>query len=85
MELKYRFVLYIGFAAAVLISILLLIKKKKQTKYADGVKLANTYVLDKDDYYLAKINNLSIIPILIICGHSCSLNTNYREYSMNFA
>ena len=55
MELKYRFVLYIGFAAAVLISILLLIKKKKQTKYADGVKLANTYVLDKDDYYLEKI------------------------------
>lgn len=73
MELMYRYVLYIGIFASALFLLLAILKKKKAKEYTKGIKLANTYVIDKDPYYRRKIRQFKVLSFLVMVSVICSL------------
>lgn len=54
MDLKYRFVIYLGVFVAGILVVLFFALSNKSKKYESGVKLSGMYFIDKDRYYLKK-------------------------------
>ena len=54
MDLKYRFVIYLGMFVAGILVVLFFALSGRSKRYESGVKLAGTYFIDKDRYYLKK-------------------------------
>lgn len=66
MELKYRFVVYIGILVAIVFGTLMIFKKRGTGTFKDGVKMANTYLLDQDDYYKKRKKQYTFFTYLMI-------------------
>jgi hypothetical protein len=54
MDLKYRFVIYLAVFVAGILVVLYFALQNRSKRYERGVKLAGTYFINKDRYYLKK-------------------------------
>ena len=54
MDLKYRFVIYLAVFVAGILAVLYFALQNRSKRYERGVKLAGTYFINKDRYYLKK-------------------------------
>jgi len=52
MELKYGIIVYLGIVVVLIIAVLYFTVGRKPRKYDRGVKLAGTYLLDNDSFYV---------------------------------